>query len=133
MLLSSMLSEGSAVLLSRHGASLASEPESFGPGRTFTDMTACPLTGHAYQPAGRRSAETSSTEAPPVRPLASESNTAPAAEAAPAAALKAPVRKPYAVARAAPRYDLPRYAAPRYEPRPYALLRHYGSYGGQEY
>ena len=37
-----MLSEGSAVLLSRHGASLASKPESFGFGRTFTDMTACP-------------------------------------------------------------------------------------------
>ena len=37
-----MLSEGSAVLLSRHSASLASEPESFGSGRTFTDMTACP-------------------------------------------------------------------------------------------
>ena len=35
-------SEGSAVLLSRHGASLASKPESFGSGRTFTDMTACP-------------------------------------------------------------------------------------------
>src|ERR1035441_2033208 len=42
-----MLSEGSAVLLSRHGASLASKPESFGFGRTFTDMPACPLTGHA--------------------------------------------------------------------------------------
>src|ERR1019366_3236237 len=50
-LLSSMLSEGSAVLLSRHGASLASKPESFGFGRTFTDMTACPLTGHANSPA----------------------------------------------------------------------------------
>src|SRR5208283_109851 len=50
-LLSSMLSEGSAVLLSRHGASLASKPESFGFGRTFTDMTACPLTGHANAPA----------------------------------------------------------------------------------
>ena len=37
-----MLSEGSAVLLSRHSASLASEPEFFGSGRTFTDMTACP-------------------------------------------------------------------------------------------
>jgi len=37
-----MLSEGSAVLLSRYGASLASKPESFGSGRTFTDMTACP-------------------------------------------------------------------------------------------
>jgi hypothetical protein len=46
-----MLSEGSAVLLSRHGASLASKPESFGFGRTFTDMTACPLTGHADEPA----------------------------------------------------------------------------------
>src|ERR1039458_5161881 len=46
-----MLSEGSAVLLSRHGASLASKPESFGFGRTFTDMTACPLTGHANSPA----------------------------------------------------------------------------------
>src|SRR5450759_3301581 len=45
-----MLSEGSAVLLSRHGASLASKPESFGFGRTFTDMTACPLTGHADRP-----------------------------------------------------------------------------------
>src|SRR5208282_318775 len=49
-LLSSMLSEGSAVLLSHHGASLASKPESFGFGRTFTDMTACPLTGHADYP-----------------------------------------------------------------------------------
>jgi len=38
-------------LLSRHGASLASKPESFGFGRTFTDMTACPLTGHADLPA----------------------------------------------------------------------------------
>ena len=37
-----MLSEGSAVLLSRHSASLASEPEFFGSGRTFTDMTARP-------------------------------------------------------------------------------------------
>ena len=46
-----MLSEGSAVLLSRHGASLASKPESFGFGRTFTDMTACPLPGHADDPA----------------------------------------------------------------------------------
>jgi hypothetical protein len=36
------LSEGSAVLLSRHGASLASKPESFGSGRTFIDMTARP-------------------------------------------------------------------------------------------
>src|ERR1035437_5191285 len=50
-LLSSMLSEGSAVLLSRHGASLASKPESFGFGRTFTDMTACPVPGHADPPA----------------------------------------------------------------------------------
>jgi hypothetical protein len=49
-----MLSEGSAVLLSRHGASLASKPESFGFGRTFTDMTACPLTGHADTPAQAR-------------------------------------------------------------------------------
>lgn len=46
-----MLSEGSAVLLSRHGASLASKPESFGFGRTFTDTTACPLTGHVDVPA----------------------------------------------------------------------------------
>ena len=38
-------------MLSRHGASLASKPESFGFGRTFTDMTACPLTGHADLPA----------------------------------------------------------------------------------
>jgi hypothetical protein len=37
-------------LLSRHGASLASKPESFGFGRTFTDMTACPLPGHANAP-----------------------------------------------------------------------------------
>ena len=37
-----MLSEGSAVLLSRHGASLASKPKSFGSGRTFTDITAWP-------------------------------------------------------------------------------------------
>ena len=128
-----MLSEGLPLFCFRATAPPLLRSLSFGPGRTFTDMTACPLTGHAYQPAGRRSAETISTEAPPVRPLANESNTAPAAEAAPAAALKAPVRKPYAVARAAPRYDLPKYAAPRYEPRPYALLRHYGSYGGQEY
>ena len=79
------------------------------------------------------------TEAPSARALASESNTAPAAEAAPAAAaapapaLKA---KPRAVARAAPRYEPPRYAAPRYdsmERGPYAFLRQYGSYGGQEY
>ena len=48
-----MLSEGSAVLLSRHGASLASKPESFGFGRTFTDMTACPLPGHADNPSFR--------------------------------------------------------------------------------
>jgi hypothetical protein len=38
-----MLSEGSAVLLSRHDASLASRPEPFGLGRTFTDMTARPF------------------------------------------------------------------------------------------
>src|SRR5450759_944592 len=37
-------------LLSRHGSSLASKPYSFGFGRTFTDMTACPLTGHANAP-----------------------------------------------------------------------------------
>ena len=82
------------------------------------------------------SPRTMTTEAPPVRPLASESNTVPAAEAAPAAALKAPVRKPHAVARAAPRYRLPRYAAPGYnsmERGPFAFLRQYGSYGGQEY
>ena len=36
------LSEGSAVLLSRHGASLASKPEFFGSGRTFIDKTARP-------------------------------------------------------------------------------------------
>ena len=65
---------------------------------------------------------------------------APAAAAAPAPAVKAPVRKPRAVARATPRYDLLRYAAPRYEPRydpmergPHAFLRQYGSYDSQEY
>ncbi len=85
------------------------------------------------------------TEAPPARALASESSTAAAPEAAPAAAAPAPARravikKPRAVARAAPpRYDVPRYAAPRHEPRydsmergPYAFLRQYGSFG-QEY
>jgi hypothetical protein len=89
------------------------------------------------------------TEAPPVRVFASESDTAAVPEAAPvAAAAAAPtpaprtvIKKPRAVARAAapPRYDVPRYAAPRYEPRydsmqrgPYAFLRQYGSYG-QEY
>ncbi len=89
------------------------------------------------------------TEAPPVRVFASESDTVAVPEAAPvAAAAAAPtpaprtvIKKPRAVARAAapPRYDVPRYAAPRYEPRydsmqrgPYAFLRQYGSYG-QEY
>jgi hypothetical protein len=75
-------------------------------------------------------------EASPV-PAANESTSAPAAEAAiatpPAPAPKvAPVRKPRVVARGAPRY------APRYDQRyaergPYAFLRQYGSYGGQEY
>ncbi len=77
-------------------------------------------------------------EAPPARAAASESNAVSAQEAAPAP--KVPIKKSRAVARAAPRYDLPRYAAPRYEQRhdsmergPYAFLRQYGSYGGQEY
>ena len=89
------------------------------------------------------------TEAPPARTLASESNTAapevapaPAAAVAPTAAPapRAMIKKPRAVARAAaPRYDLPRYAAPRYEPRYYAMergayafMRQYGGFG-QEY
>jgi hypothetical protein len=89
------------------------------------------------------------TEVLPVRVFASEPNTAAVPEAAPvAAAAAAPtsaprtvIKKPRAVARAAPppRYDAPRYAAPRYEPRydsmqrgPYAFERQYGSYG-QEY
>jgi transposase len=38
----SMLSEGIAVLLSRHGASPATRLESFGLGRTFTDWLMCP-------------------------------------------------------------------------------------------
>jgi hypothetical protein len=80
--------------------------------------------------------------AEPARAGASESNAAPAplAAPAPAPALKAPIKKSRAVARAAPRYDPPRYAAPRYEQRydsigraPYAFLRQYGSYGSQEY
>ena len=65
--------------------------------------------------------------------------SAPAAAAAPAPAVKAPVRKPRAVARAT-LVDLLRYAAPRYEPRydpmergPHAFLRQYGSYDSQEY
>ena len=88
------------------------------------------------------------TEAPTARVLASEPNTAASPEAAPVAAAaatpspppRAVIKKPRAVARAAPhRYDMPRYGAPRYEPRydsmergPYVFLRQYGSYG-QEY
>ncbi len=79
-------------------------------------------------------------EAPPARAAANENNAAPASEAAPAPALKAPIKKSRAVARAASRYDQPRYAAPRYEQRyesmergPYAFLRQYGSYGDQKY
>jgi len=80
-------------------------------------------------------------EASPARAAANESNAAAAPEAAPAPAPapKAPIKKSRAIPRAAPRYDLPRYAAPRYEQRydsmergPYAFLRQYGSYGGQE-
>jgi hypothetical protein len=36
------LSEGFAVLLSRHGASPATGSESFNPGRSLTDLTMCP-------------------------------------------------------------------------------------------
>jgi membrane protein YqaA with SNARE-associated domain len=39
----SMLSEGSAVLLSRHDTSLATRLESFSLGRTFTDRLMCPF------------------------------------------------------------------------------------------
>jgi hypothetical protein len=73
--------------------------------------------------------------------VASESNPAPAVEAAPAPAPApkvVPIKKPRVVARVAPRYG-PRYE-PRYEQRydsmgrgPYASLRQYGTYGGQEY
>jgi hypothetical protein len=72
-------------------------------------------------------------EAPPAR-AANESNPAPAPEAAtapapaPAPKVVAPIKKPRVVARAAPRYGW-RYA----ERGPYAYLRQYGSYGGQEY
>jgi len=38
-----MLSEGSAVLLSRHGASPATRLESFRLGRSLTDWTMCPF------------------------------------------------------------------------------------------
>ena len=53
-----MLSEGFTVLLSRHGASHATRPESFGLGRTFTDWT-CVLgwtrlqSNHNYKDAQR--------------------------------------------------------------------------------
>jgi hypothetical protein len=40
--ISSTLSEGSAVLLSRHGASQTTRPESFSLGRTSTDWRMCP-------------------------------------------------------------------------------------------
>ena len=80
------------------------------------------------------------TDAPPAHAPTTESGTAAApevAQATPAPAPRAVMKKPRAVARAVqPRYDVPRYAAPRYEPRydsmqrgPYALLRQYGSFG----
>jgi hypothetical protein len=37
-----MLSEGSAVQVSHHGASQATRAESFTLGRTFTDLKTCP-------------------------------------------------------------------------------------------
>ena len=70
-------------------------------------------------------------EAPPAQ-AASESYPAPATEAAaapaPAPKVVAPIKKPRVAARAAPRYGW-RYA----ERGPYAFVRQYGSYGGQEY
>jgi PleD family two-component response regulator len=46
----SILSEGFAVLISRHGASHATRSESFNLGWTFTSENTCPLSGHTYQP-----------------------------------------------------------------------------------
>ena len=70
-------------------------------------------------------------EVPPAQ-AASESNPAPAPEAAttpaPAPKVVAPIKKPRVAARAAPRYGW-RYA----ERGPYAFVRQYGSYGGQDY
>jgi hypothetical protein len=116
------------------------------------ESNAAPPTPRPIAAALAESPRIATTEAPPARALASESNAAAAPEVAPAAAAaaaptsapasapRAMMKKPRAVARAAaPRYDVPRYAAPRYEPRYYAMergayafMRQYGAFG-QEY
>jgi len=100
-----------------------------------SEIGAASLTPHASVAAATAEAPRIMTAEAPLAQATNESTPAPAAEAAtaPAPAPKlALTKKPRAVARAAPRY------APRYEPRytergPYAFLRQYGSYGGQDY